>query len=113
MTSERTRGPDGAEPEITAAAGTVPSETLQQPGPVRRRGWLGRVAVRVVTRMEDGMRPWFGPAQLGDPNEGPPPPPGPPPACGSCGQEISRHEIIRGREITRMYCPTTTDEQPT
>ena len=56
--------------------------------------------------MYDALFRVFGPAQLGDPGEGPPPYVDPASArCPRCGRAMVEHGYVETRERRRLRCP--------
>ncbi|PVZ94629.1 hypothetical protein DDQ50_13120 [Amnibacterium flavum] len=65
----------------------------------RERGLGG-----VINRLNDRLRPYIGPPQLGPYDEVAAP--AAPPACPLCGFPMSEHRIERGLPRTMLHCPT-------
>jgi transposase len=59
-----------------------------------------------INGLNRSLRPFMGPAQLGDPNEplAPPPPRGG--LCPLCGTPMDEHVLDRSGPRTFMSCPT-------
>lgn len=61
-----------------------------------------------IRRLERGLFPWIGPAQLGAGHPEPPYTPPVDPACPVCGAPMARHRLVRAGDqfhATRLICP--------
>jgi hypothetical protein len=57
------------------------------------------------TRITRALLFVFGPAQLGDPNEPPPPARAESPPCPGCHRAMAKHTYVETAERRRLRCP--------